>query len=85
MLLTTALTKTQAIWPALQIAWEWLHQVASILQNHEHRDGAGVQEQLQAQLSMMQDHQGQVVGDESMTTDRCSAPGETGARGMPAG
>jgi hypothetical protein len=61
MLLTTALTKTQAIWPALHIAWQWLHQVASILQNHEHRDGAGVQEQLQAQLSTMQDHQDQVA------------------------
>jgi len=61
MLLTTALCKTQAIWPALQIAWQWIHQVASILQNHEQRDGAGVQEQLQAPLSTMQEQQDQVA------------------------
>src|SRR5260370_7121294 len=60
-MLTTALNKKQAMWPALQIAWEWVHQVASILENHDHLNGTGVQEQLQAQLSMMQDHQDQVA------------------------
>lgn len=61
MRLITALTKTQAIWPALQMAWEWVHQAASILENHAHLDGAGVQEQLQALVSTMQDQQDQVA------------------------
>jgi len=50
----TALTKTQAIWSALRMAWQWLHQAASILQNHDHLAGAGVQEQLQAHVRTMQ-------------------------------
>jgi hypothetical protein len=49
------------LWPALQIAWQWVHQAASILENHDRLDGTGVQEQLQAQLSTIQDQQDQVA------------------------
>jgi hypothetical protein len=61
MLLVTALSATQEIWPALQIAYEWVHQVADILQNHGHLNGAEVSAQLQAQISIMQEHQDQVA------------------------
>jgi hypothetical protein len=61
MLLRTALSTTQEIWPALQIAYEWVHQVADILENHDDLDGSGVSRQLQAQLSIMQEHQDQVA------------------------
>jgi hypothetical protein len=60
-LLTNALTTTQALWPALQIAWQWVHQAADILENHGHLDGDGVSHQLQALLNTMQDHQDQVA------------------------
>jgi hypothetical protein len=56
-MLQRALDATASLWPELRQAYDWVHQAAHILANHEHRDGAGVQRSYQALLASIEETQ----------------------------
>ena len=60
-LLKRGLANTAQLWPALQTAYRWIHQVAHILENHDKLDGAGVRLQFEGLLTPMQAQQESVV------------------------
>ena len=56
-LLTRALKKTEALWPALEKAYTLIHQAAHLLANHEQQSGQAVRERYQALLLTMREQQ----------------------------
>ncbi len=50
-MLTRALTKTEALWPAIEHAYALVHQAAHVLANHEHESGEIVREQYEQVLA----------------------------------
>ncbi len=56
------------MWPPIQIAYEWVHQAAHILANHEKLTGEQVRTQYQALLEQME-AQKSTVGDLSDAVD----------------
>jgi hypothetical protein len=60
-LLKRALVTTQELWPALQTAYEWVHQVTDILANPHHLSGAKVRQELEDVLSTMQNQREKVA------------------------
>jgi hypothetical protein len=60
-LLKQALAQTAQLWPALQTAYEWVHQITDILANPHQLKGAEVRQQLEDLLSTMQRQQDKVA------------------------
>ena len=56
-LLTRALKKTEALWPAIEKAYALVHQAAHVLANHEEASGQAVRERYQAVLLSMREQQ----------------------------
>jgi len=56
-LLTHALKKTEALWPALEKAYALIHQAAHLLANHDEQSGHTVRERYEAFLLTMKEQQ----------------------------
>jgi len=56
-LLTRALKKTEALWPALEQAYALVHQAAHVLANHEDEKGQAVRERYKRVLDTMREQQ----------------------------
>lgn len=56
-LLTRALKKTEALWPALSQAYALVHQAAHVLANHENESGQAVREHYEMVLGAMREQQ----------------------------
>ena len=56
-LLTRALKKTEALWPAIEKAYALVHQAAHVLANHEEESGQAVRERYQGVLLTMREQQ----------------------------
>ncbi len=56
-LLTRALKKTEALWPALSQAYALVHQAAHVLANHEEESGQAVRERYERVLHTMREQQ----------------------------
>ena len=56
-LLTRGLKKTEAFWPPLSTAYDFVHQAAHLLANHEEQSGQAVREQYQNFLLTMREQQ----------------------------
>ena len=56
-LLTRALKKTEALWPALEKAYDLVHQAAHLLANHDEQSGQAVRERYEAFLLTMREQQ----------------------------
>ena len=56
-LLTRALKKTEAVWPALEQAYALVHQAAHVLANHEDENGQAVRERYEKVLDTMREQQ----------------------------
>jgi hypothetical protein len=57
-LLVRALKKTEALWPALKVAYALLHQAADVLANHEEENAEKVRERYEKVLGSMREQQG---------------------------
>jgi hypothetical protein len=55
-----ALAQTESRWPPIELAYTWVHQAATILENKENLKGDAVRDQLQSLLTTMADNQTQV-------------------------
>ena len=55
-LLERGLEQTAALWPDIERAYTWIHQVAHILNNHEDEDAATVQRRFNGLLGAMARH-----------------------------
>lgn len=64
-MLSTALNQTAALWKPIAIAFEWVHQVATILDNDAQLDGQNVRYSLERLLRVMERCKGQA---ESLAT-----------------
>lgn len=58
-MLSTALNQTAALWQPIAIAFDWVHQVATILDNDAQLDGSTVRDQLDQLLQQMERDKGQ--------------------------
>ena len=56
-MLTRALKKTEALWPALEQAYALVHQAAHVLANHEDEKGQAVRERYKRVLDTMREQQ----------------------------
>jgi hypothetical protein len=56
-LLRRGLLKTEALWPAIEKAYGFVHQAAHLLANHEEESGQAVRERYQALLGTMREQQ----------------------------
>ncbi len=56
-LLRRGLLKTEALWPAIEKAYGFVHQAAHLLANHEEDSGQAVRERYQTLLRTMRDQQ----------------------------
>jgi hypothetical protein len=54
-LLTRALKKTEALWPAIEQAYALVHQAAHVLANHNQESGAVVREQYEQVLATIRE------------------------------
>ena len=60
-LVAKGLTATDAMWPAIRIAYGWVHQVARLLENEDALSGSEVRRQLEDLLAQIRDDQA-IVG-----------------------
>jgi hypothetical protein len=58
-LISTALEQTAALWPSIATAFDWVHQVATILHNDAQLDGQNVRYSLERLLRAMERWKGQ--------------------------
>jgi len=56
-LIAKGLAATEAMWPAIRIAYGWVHQVARLLENEEKRTGSEVQQRLAELVAEIRDDQ----------------------------
>jgi hypothetical protein len=54
-LLTRALKKTEALWPAIEQAYTLVHQAAHVLANHNHESAQAVQERYEQVLATIRE------------------------------
>lgn len=54
-LIAKGLAATEAMWPAIRIAYGWVHQAARLLENEEKRTGSEVQQRLAALVAEIRD------------------------------
>jgi hypothetical protein len=59
-IVSQALAQTESRWPPIALAYTWVHQAATILENKENLKGDAVRDQLQSLLTTMADNQTQV-------------------------
>jgi hypothetical protein len=59
-MVSQALAQTESRWPPIALAYTWVHQAATILENKENLKGDAVRDQLQSLLTTMADNQTQV-------------------------
>lgn len=58
-MLSTALTQTALLWPPIAVAFDGVHQVATLLDNDERLDGNRVRERLEQLLQRMEQNKAQ--------------------------
>jgi hypothetical protein len=56
-LIAKGLAATEAMWPAIRIAYGWVHQAARLLENEEKRTGSEVQQRLAELVAEIRDDQ----------------------------
>jgi hypothetical protein len=56
-LIAKGLAATEAMWPAIRIAYGWVHQAARLLENEERRTGSEVQQRLAELVAEIRDDQ----------------------------
>jgi hypothetical protein len=59
-IVSQALAQTESCWPPIELAYDWVHQAAAILDNKANLTGNAVQQQLQSLLTTMADNKTQV-------------------------
>jgi hypothetical protein len=59
-LVTKGLAATDAMWPAIRIAYEWVHRAARLLENEDELSGQQVRQQLEDLLDEIRDDQATV-------------------------
>jgi hypothetical protein len=79
-MLSTALTQTAALWQPIATAFDWVHQVATILDNDAQLDGDNVRHRLEQLLQRMERDKGQAGNlasgiDHFLKVTRSYAPG----------
>jgi hypothetical protein len=79
-MLSTALTQTADLWQPIAVAFDWVHQVATILDNNEQFDGNHVRNRLEQLLQRMEHDKGQAGSlasgiDHFLKVTRSYAPG----------
>ena len=79
-MLATALTQTAALWQPIATAFDWVHQVATILDNDAQLDGDNVRDRLAQVLQRMERDKGQAGPlasgiDHFLKVTRSYAPG----------
>lgn len=79
-IISTALEQTAALWQPIATAFDWVHQVATILDNDAHLDGQNVRYSLERLLRAMEqwkDQTGSLAGgiDHFLKVTRSYAPG----------
>ncbi len=79
-MLSTALTQTELLWQPIAVAFDWVHQVATLLDNDAQHDGDHVRNQLERLLQPMEQAKGQVGNlasgiDHFLKVTRSYAPG----------
>jgi hypothetical protein len=56
-LVTKGLAATDAMWPAIRIAYDWVHRAARLLENEDQLTGSEVRHQMEALLTEIRDDQ----------------------------
>jgi hypothetical protein len=79
-MLSSALTQTTALWQPIAVAFDWVHQVATLLDNDEQWDGNRVRDRLEQLLQQMEHNKGQAGDlasgiDHFLKVTRSYAPG----------
>lgn len=79
-MLSTALLQTALLWQPIAIAFDWVHQVATLLDNDEQLDGNHVRHRLDQLLQRMEQDKGQAGNlasgvDHFLKVTRSYAPG----------
>ena len=59
-LVAKGLTATEAMWPAIRIAYSWVHQAARLLENEDALTGSEVRQRMEALLAEIRDEQATV-------------------------
>ena len=60
MLVANGLAATDAMWPAIRIAYDWVHRAARLLENEAELTGSEVRQRLEELLAEMRDEQATV-------------------------
>lgn len=79
-IISTALAQTAAVWQPIAVAFGWVHQVATLLDNEAQQDGPTVRSNFEQFLSQMEEHKEQAgqLGagiDHFLKVTRSYAPG----------
>jgi hypothetical protein len=59
-LVAKGLAATDAMWPAIRIAYDWVHQAARLLENEDARTGSEVRQRMEALVAEIRDGQATV-------------------------